>query len=538
MSRVLGVVRLSRESEASLSISDQRARVESWAAAAGHNIVGWAEDDGVSGAVALWQRPGSAEWFPSTIGDRKATKAQRSVALAASRANEWDGLAFAHVDRLGRRLADALEVIDWCRETGRKAWDLSSGVDMADPSGPGTLILSVLGGLAQAERERMSARARASRRRLSEAGRYGGGALPLGYRNERGSDGHPHLVLDPVYSLLVQDIARRVVAGASLNKIVSELNRDGVKTPTGKVWRVGSLHKALTSERMLGYEVREDKDRAEAVVRDSLGEPIQRADAVLSAATLHELRAVLRERGRTGDVRRRGHASGDARAQSIVQGVLFCGVCLARAAAEGGEREWVPMYRMTGGRGVVYYRCASKSVGGTSCGNQAVRQEETDKAVVDELLGRWGTRELTERTWREGAGDVEARRADLTARLDRMRQMFEAGAYDDDQATALSRMAELREQRAALEGEDFTPSGWVEVPTGRTAADRWVTAADDAERNAVLRSTGARFLVLPSERRGQEARARLAVVWGTFEQFLADPEHERVAAALSTLTQP
>jgi hypothetical protein len=118
-----------------------------------------------------------------------------------------------------------------------------------------------------------------------------------------------------------------------------------------------------------------------------------------------------------------------------------------------------------------------------------------------------------------------------------MRQMYESGAYDDEPDVALARMADLRAQRAALEGEGFTPSGWLHVPTGRTVRDRWAETVDDAERNAILRSTGIRFLVMRAAHRGQPAPDRLAVVPGTFGEWLADPLQEGAASALSTITR-
>src|SRR5699024_10495505 len=101
--RVLGVVRLSRSSDAPTSVEGQRRAIERWAESLGHEIVGWAEDEDVSGDVAPWERPGLGQWLPATLGNRGASPQEQRRALAASRAHVWDAICVIHLDRLSRR---------------------------------------------------------------------------------------------------------------------------------------------------------------------------------------------------------------------------------------------------------------------------------------------------------------------------------------------------------------------------------------------------------------------------------------------------
>ena len=55
--RVLGRIRLSRSSEESTSVERQRELIENWAKTNNHEIVAWAEDVDVSGAISPFDTP-------------------------------------------------------------------------------------------------------------------------------------------------------------------------------------------------------------------------------------------------------------------------------------------------------------------------------------------------------------------------------------------------------------------------------------------------------------------------------------------------
>ena len=516
------MVRLSRTDAASTSIERQREEIERWAAIARHDIVAWAQDEDVSGDVAPWRRPGLGQYLPDSLGYRDASAGDVARSTASSRAGEWDALVVWKLDRLSRRAADMLAVIDWCRANGRQVWE-TSGTEYTGPAG--TLIVSVLGGLAQGERERMVERARSSFVKLSKSGRWRGGQVPWGYRVETDSAGHPRLWVDEEQAVVIRSVVARVLAGESINSIAADLNRRGVPTVSGRgEWRMGNLQRAVKSERLLGYMVREDKrageGRREYVVRGDDGMPVQRAEPILTRAELSAVRAKLAD-SRKGA----GNTAGARPDRAMLLRVLWCWECQNEHEIDE------PMY-LSMGRSRRYYRCGSRSrTGAAQCSNGSIPAEAVEERVSALVLGMWGDAPVTERVWEAGT-DATERIAELTEALRNLRDDRAAGLYSSPSAVDEYRATygALEAQRTHLEALPQVPSGWRAVDTGRTLADRWQECATDAERNALLRSMGVRFYVdrgtgLP----GQDAGARLRIGVPLVEDGWADGEARPVA---------
>lgn len=503
--RVLGVVRLSRSSDASTSVQGQREAIERWAGSLGHEIVGWAEDEDVSGDVAPWQRPSLGQWLPATLGNRGASQREQRRALAASRAQEWDAICAIHLDRLSRRASDLHVLVDWCMSQGRAVIDLSNhGADMAGTAG--TITVGVLAALAQGERERMRERAKASFARLSRTDRWRGGVVPWGYRVIDGDDGHKRLAVDPDQAALIRSLVERVKAGESSNSICRDLNARGIPTPTGRgEWRVGNLQRALKSDRLLGYMVRTDRSpgagRAEYLVRGEDGLPIRRADPIVTRADLEAVRQQLATNSRGG-----GRRLGVRPDHALLLRVLWCGLC-----AREGRRE--PMYTLIGGNGKRYYRCGLRARAGITCPSGTIGADEVEALIVEGFLRTFGQTPVIDHVWHEGTDRAAEELHEIEEALANMRADRAAGLYRGDKGTAEYRATytSLEQRREQLEAQPADPSRWVEVDTGRTFRDLWEECRDDQERNGLLRKSGIDFLAMPAKYRGQPVRERVEV---------------------------
>src|SRR5215208_201302 len=84
MLRVLGRVRLSRDTDASTSVERQREHIEDWARRHDSEIVGWAEDVDVSVKVDPFKTPDLGPW------------------LRLPKMIEWDVLVAWKLDRVSR----------------------------------------------------------------------------------------------------------------------------------------------------------------------------------------------------------------------------------------------------------------------------------------------------------------------------------------------------------------------------------------------------------------------------------------------------
>ena len=162
--QLIGYVRVSTEEQArqGVSLDAQRDRLRAYCAAHGHSLAGIEADEGVSGKVPPGRRPGL------------------SRALAAVRAGRAGGLLAVRLDRLSRSTRDVLDLAD---DSARRGWRLVS-VDEALDTGTaaGRLVLTVLAGLAQMEREQVGERVRAAMDRVAREGRPRSRFAPFGAR--------------------------------------------------------------------------------------------------------------------------------------------------------------------------------------------------------------------------------------------------------------------------------------------------------------------------------------------------------------------
>lgn len=223
--RLVAYCRVSTEEQANegVSLGAQRARLEAWATAMGHELVDVVEDAGVS-AKSL-KRPGLRR------------------ALKMLRARTADGVLVAKVDRLTRSIRDLVELVE--RYFGSGKFALVSVAEAIDTSSAaGRMILNLLGVFAQWEREAIAERTReALRHKKANGARLG--AVPLGFR--RAGDG---FVVDQAE----QDVLKRALeldaAGEKLSAIARTLKAEGHKTKRGGEWHLTTVRKLLARARL------------------------------------------------------------------------------------------------------------------------------------------------------------------------------------------------------------------------------------------------------------------------------------------------
>jgi DNA invertase Pin-like site-specific DNA recombinase len=495
-------------------VERQREAIEAWCAASGNELVALAIDDGVSGDVAPWKRPGFSPYVPATLGQRDPDPYEARAAEAASRAGEWDALVVYRLDRLARRTEDLLRLVSWCQEKKRPVYD-TSGMDYTGAGG--AITVAVLGGIAQGEREAMVARARSSFEKLAKVGRHRGGHIPWGYEVEVREDGNKYLTHNRAQVELIRSIAHRVIEGESLSAICGDLSARGVPTAQGKgAWRVGALSKAIRSDRLLGLMVREvretGKPTRDVLVRGDDGTPVQRAEPILSRAELEQVRASLAENVSGG------RRVGVRQDRSLLLRVIFCQECLD----DRGMFE--PMYVAVGRGDQRYYRCGTRSqYGKAMCAGRGIPQEATDAWVSEWVLRTFGQTPLQNRTWVEG-NETEAEIARLTDALQGLLDDRAAGLFASERGLQEYRAmySALEAQRSAQEALPVTPSGWHLEPSGETLADRW-EKLDQAGRNDLLRSVQIRaFVRTRSEDGGTTLDDRIGMSFPTPDELLSD----------------
>lgn len=209
---VIAYTRVSTEEQvrSGAGLDGQRAAIEGYARNRGWTITEWYEDAGVSGTVSPDTRP------------------QLSAVLAAMAAGNAAILLFHRADRLARKAGDLLALRD---RAEREGWALASSDGNVDlTTAGGRMMFTVLGGVAELERDLISQRTREA----LAARRAAGVRL-----------GRP--------STLPREVLERILSeradGRSWRAIADGLNEDGVPTAQGGArWWASSVSKAAAGQ--------------------------------------------------------------------------------------------------------------------------------------------------------------------------------------------------------------------------------------------------------------------------------------------------
>ena len=463
--RVLGVLRLSRDTDESTSIERQREQIAAYAKAKGWVVVGWAADVDVSGAVSPFERDQLGAWIR---GDHEEYQ-------------PFDVFVSAKLDRLTRSLLDFADLVKWCKPNRKDIASVAESIDLTTDSG--RLLANILVLFAQFERERIGTRRAEAAAKLAAGGYWGGGsAIPWGRRPVKVGD-RWELEEDPDVWKTAVDTVDAVIGGQSVNALAKSLGcdnkglRDRLRSRnlTGhvEVWRPAEDGDDLTRRRTV-----KDKETGETsvlvpdVIRDADGMAILREPRITEEKFL-QLQNALDGR-KIEQVNRFGSL--------LLFHVAGCAVC--DAVMDSNQH-----VNKVNGKLYQYYRHRDVTKRAKCPAHGQVRAAELDAQFTAELTARFGGRPVIE--------EIEHPAQDHTAELDRVNAdiaAWEEKAVRGESAASVLRILDgLHAKRARLEGMPQTEA-WIEyIDTGRDLSDEWEEWGT-AERNAYLRRMGVRAL--------------------------------------------
>jgi site-specific DNA recombinase len=207
--RFVGYVRVSTDEQArsGLSIQAQRERLAAWATAFGYTLVDIVADEGAS-AKSL-DRPGM----------------QRILRMVERR--EVDGIVAAKLDRLTRSTRDLGDLVERCERRRVALASVSESLDTSTACG--RMVVSMIGAVAQWEREATAERTAAALDAKRRQGRRYCGRAPYGFAfDAAGSmreDAGEQTTLDRVEDLRRDGRSLRGIGRALADE--GRLNRDG-----------------------------------------------------------------------------------------------------------------------------------------------------------------------------------------------------------------------------------------------------------------------------------------------------------------------
>lgn len=429
--RVLVLGRLSKKLRdgKQTGLETQDAGMVTWAGHEGHTVTA-VVGDFKSGTVQPWKRPNARPWLtdPGKIA-------------------QYDAVAAWRFDRLSRGDKQSTnEIEEWARKNGKM---LLTEDGLVFPSeGVDGIRWDISARMAHDEWMKIRERAMRAQTKLRHGG-YLVGRAPYGYRIVV-VDGAEHKTLehDPVTGPVVQEMARRYLAGETLQAICDVLNarpvpgpgfkrdKDGQRTDQPALWIPKTLSQVLRNPAIAGR-------RKDGLKFDGL-------------VTVADYDAIIRR------MDSRAHRKGiSPKNVKLLTSVLFCGVCR------------LPMYAIKTRDGVFYY-CKSRK----GC------KMLIPVAATDADFDAWLHATLPD--W-EIPQTVTIPGDDHQNQIDQLeRDASELKMTDDD---FIGRVTAIREQIIHLTETAEPPRQDVRMMRGSEIVAMW-DGADTARRRDVLLATG------------------------------------------------
>ena len=450
MARVLGRVRLSRSTDESTSVERQREIVQRWADENDHEIIGWAEDLDVSGAVDPFDTPSLGLW------------------LTNGKLGEWDILCAWKLDRLARRAVPLHRLFGLCQDEDKTLVCISDNLDLS--TWVGRLVASVIAGVAEGELEAIRERTRASHRKLRELGRWPGGKPAFGYRAvEREDAAGWEWVKDDEPFQILEQIVRSVLEGQSVESIAKRLTENGVLSPADYIrrragkeiqrgpWRGQTIRKMLRSKTLLGYVT-----HSGITVRDSEGNPIHKGPALVSQSEFDQLQAELQSRS-FKPTRTTG--------ASPLLGVAVCYECGKPLHHRG---------QTVGGKYYRYYYCRTGH-------GSSVKADLLEDLLEEKFLDDFGESEVQERVYiRAENHGIELDQA--RGAVEEISTLLGTITSETVRSQLLGQISALDSKISKLEQLPTREAGWEYRKTGETYREVWKKSDTEERRQLLIRS--------------------------------------------------
>ncbi|MFD0204881.1 MULTISPECIES: recombinase family protein [Saccharothrix] len=261
-------VRQSHYTDESTSSATQTTETHRWSNAYDIPILATVEDLHVSGDLDPFKREGLKEW------------------LSDAPPHPWKTLVVSKLDRLVRSVVDALTLLDWLRERGKRLICIAEGIDSSNSMSE--FMITLIAAFARMERERMRERFRSAKARLKEAGRWSGEGHLYGTMPVELPGGGWILGLDQYAVKILHTLSEQARHGTNLSDMCRWLTENHVVSPRdrqlqlaaerrgedpatvelkGYEWNVTALRRLLEHSDLVELGIFEPAEQSEIMVK-------------------------------------------------------------------------------------------------------------------------------------------------------------------------------------------------------------------------------------------------------------------------------
>ncbi|WP_051115658.1 recombinase family protein [Clostridium pasteurianum] len=165
-----------------------------------------------------------------------------SFKLMMKQLNDFDVVAVYRIDRISRNVLDFLNTFEEFKKYNVKFISITENFDTESPMGK--MMLLMLSGFAQMERENIAQRVKDNMRELAKSGKWTGGTIPFGYITQRVEENNKkatYLKLDESRLQLIKEIFGKYIESESMRNVQKWLYFNGIK------WSLSTIKNILTS---------------------------------------------------------------------------------------------------------------------------------------------------------------------------------------------------------------------------------------------------------------------------------------------------
>lgn len=311
---------------------------------------------------------------------------------------KFDVLVVFTTDRLGRTGIETSYFIYLLSQTGIEIYSIREG--KIDPNSQvGQIKLAVDTSSAQEESRKISFRVDTDHRQMVEDSIYRGGFVSHGYKLVRSSE-----IGQPIYNKkkkellcmikdedhapvieLIYDLAYEYAYGS--RRISKILNKEGIKSPTGKKWIPATIDRMLRNPIYKGYltygktSAKNGKQKVQPKETWLLSKHPNPLWIIINECKWDAVQEI-REKNKTNNSK---SYSSPTSSPLLLSGLIFCDRCGSKLTPHQDHKKWKRKDGTTGSSVNYYYRCTGRYEGKKCKGQSLYSRNKIEPIVINEV---------------------------------------------------------------------------------------------------------------------------------------------------------